>query len=316
MNKAFFIIHKPVIQVQVSTIINKYEIKSATIFIQSDSGRIDIKTVSQWNCLKNIETNFEEIDFNKLNKDWITKKINQYNYDIVALPLLIGRVFYKNLKQIKKRSRVINLCDGSCEKGTIFEFYLRIEIKTFKDFIRSYIKSLERRNYLADESYSAFYPLQSCFSKRTFNIQKPIINIEKKVFFESLTKNLNLNEFSLFISGLEYTNEILSKISGVKKYIATSKDKEIFICEKRIEIPFFLCTEDLLTFFKPKRVIGYHSDAIAYAKVLYPDINCYILPSKKISKIWGRFHDVVYRKQLSNYNLIFSKKENLKYIIE
>lgn len=312
MQRALIILHKPSVKDQVVTLLNAFKIDEIDVFVQSDSGRLDIPTVKEWECFKRYDSTkitYNYLDFRKVTYNTIRRLCKNQIYDFVAFPLIIGRPFYKNVRKLRRHALVVNLSDGTSELGSILKSYLRVELKSKLGLIRIIIKSIERYFYKADICFSPFYPLSNVYSKITLPVMPVEVPEKKKEFIIDLCNQEEIHPQALFISGYEFSHQRLSEITKIKNYISTSKDKEIIINGKKYKMPFFLCAEELLTFFEPQIIVGYKSDAVAYAALKFPDSQCVVYDSMDVSKLWGKYYNRIYTSQLKSLKMLHSNPE-------
>lgn len=318
-NHLITIVQKPANESQIESMIAYYRPSHLTLLIQSDSGRIDLESILQWQCIKNYagQLEHENIDFfNVTSKNLRTLLKQKKPFTHIALPLYVGLPYWLNVRWLKQFSTVINLADGSTENTTIKDCFLRIKVKKTNFYHR--LKSILlpviiRRFFKADICFFPFSPTyQSCFAKQSLAVNPISLDQNKKALISKIIKE-NDPEY-LFIGGYEYTPEYLAGLYKTDKFIATSKEKVIIINGEKKPIDLFICAEDVLSVFKPKAVVGCASDAVLSAKLLYPDIPCYALESTGATNSWGTLYNQIYKKQTQNADVIFVTKSELSEI--
>lgn len=311
-NKLVIVVHKPSVESQLDAILIEFDINFLTIIIQSDSGRIDEKTISQWGCVRKFDGRVEylKIDFGVVNRAYLKRYLERCKpFTHVALPMFVNSAYWMNVPWLKKISTVISVSDGSIENTTIEDLTLRMKIKGFgvKDFLKLCVMpSVIRSIGMADICFHPYWPeYNSCLAK----LSKPPGNFlmsDKKIKFIKDILNKHQPKM-LIISGFEHKIEdLLSRIGG-SSWISTSKGKAI-ICNGIVyDFDEYICAEELMTEFEPDLVIGYASDAVCIAKKMHPRAECIVVESSEISKHWGLGYNKAYKKQTNKLNIKYVK---------
>ena len=310
------IVQKPAQATQIESAIIEFKPEKITLILQIDSGRIDKDTVARWQFIKTFsgEVIYDEIDFFQTTVTSLKTKLEQLSpFTHLALPLYVGLPYCLNVLLWKKKAVIINLADGSVENTSIRDCFLRIKMSLNKPLTVLKTIILPIFIYLFCRADICFYPYSptynSCFAKMSKTISPFQLSLDKSRIIEEIMVNYQPEYF--IIGGFEYSPEKIAQTLGISKYMATTKEKALWINGEKITVDEFLCAEEVLSIFRPKVVVGTVSDAILSAKIIYPDVPCFAFESSQAHSTWGTFYNQIYKKQTSKAGVQFIPKSQI-----
>lgn len=304
------IVQKPAQEAQLQAMLEAFQPDRITLLVQTDSGRIDRESIQRWNCVASFSGTvvFEDIDFFTVTRTALRRRLEAFMpFNHVALPLYVGFPYWSNVRWLKRFSTVINLADGSTENTSIRDCFLRIKVKQARSYQQLkglFLPPLIHALYRADICFFPFAPIyESCFSRKSLPAGRIHLSPEKAEAIKSLVARADPQH--MLIGGFEHTPESIAARWGVSKYVATTKDKFIWLNGEKVATDHFICAEEVLEVFRPKSVIGCASDAVIAARLLYPDTPCHALESAGATEQWGSLYNEIYAKQSEKIGVTF-----------
>lgn len=137
------------------------------------------------------------------------------------------------------------------------------------------------------------------FVKKTVKASIPTLDPKKKKFIEEKTSG---QKRTLLIAGFGYDVDRMAEYTGLKQYIATSKNREIIIDGTEYPLDEYICAEEVLLSGCVDEIIGYNSTAMCWAYLLdNVRITCY--ESTQLSHLYGFMNGRLTRKTMKRCGL-------------
>jgi hypothetical protein len=302
------VVFKSNAEFQVAAMIARIQPRKVVIFFQRSGDRLSEETVRSWRCLSlfGSELFVRELDFRGLTvRSFRDLALSYGTPSHIAVPLLVGAPFWVNVRFFRRFAEVINISDGSSENTSIRDSFFRLKFKWRKPYTilkTILLPALIRFVGRADTCYHPYAPLYgSCFSRESFPVSEPDADDPRYASIAALIKQAGA--VCLLIGGFDFPAERLAEEFGVRCWVATSKNKELWVNGVRFALDINVCAEEVIELFQPKVVIGYASEAILAAKFRHPSARCFAILTPEIGKKWGSLHNWTYVKQARKLNI-------------
>jgi hypothetical protein len=297
------VVHKPAVEAQLAAMIAKFQPRKVVLLLHTAGQRIDEVTVREWTCIRQYRGELElpAFSFDGLTAGRLKQQLSAIEpLTHVAVPIFVGSSFWGVVPWLRRRGiTVVNISDGTVENTTILDSFLRLKLR-FSDPFRI-VKSLIlpptiRLIGRADLTFHPFWPTySSCFSRRSEAEAPWVLSDAKRPLVDAILRDQAPQD--LVIGGYEWPAARIAQEIGSESWVATSKGKELIVNGQAHPLPWFLCAQELLSVFRPTRVVGYSSDALAVARHFYPDVPCIAIHSEGAKAEWGTLHNRMYEVQ-------------------
>lgn len=287
--KALVMVYKVAVLPQLQAILNRYPVSELTLVYHTQGGRMSEAVIRRCGLegLAGRRVEFHGFNFFKEFPQFYQLARSQ-KWDLVAIPFVGGRVYYRLRYWFDKSVKFIVINDGTCECSSLLDFYRRIRIHKPLDYVKA-ILMLTEMACLArgEEAYSIFYPLKSCFAKAVFPASPLPVPAEKAVRIRKMVSAPGPVEYAVQGYGLKY-EDIVRKFK-FRNPVTTVKQP--------LDSQDFVSGEEVVDVLRPQRVVGYCCEVLMYAKKLYPETECIAIMDPETDEKWGRQHNAIYRKQ-------------------
>lgn len=206
--------------------------------------------------------------------------------DIFAAPFVRYRQIWKLIEILPSEVTTVHLSECLTDSFGHLGYRIAYRGNSIKTWLTLPFAKYYAISHKADICYFPMFPnISNSFVKETRIAIKPNLSDNKRKLISFLTKD---QKRPLLISGFGYNINKMASFLGLQKFIATSKNKEIFLDGEKIPLEQHICAEELLLCDVVSEIIGYNSTAMIWAKHLYPDmpIKCY--EASGLNKTYGR----------------------------
>ncbi len=299
-------IGRPPELLELNEAINYYGISKVYITITNKS-RLEKNAIAIFFKENNPEILFEYLDY-----DFTNKKVADYNsflesykneFDLYALALGYNRPIYKLSRLLKERKEtIVHISDGAPHAFSLFGYILGFRTRSIITFLKGCYIYFEYKKAKADVCFFSLYPNTCCFSKKTLPIKE---NLEYRPKGIESIKDIE----TLVVSGWGMnTEELITYFDINNSYCASSKDLNININGKVIELEEYITGEDIVNFSNIKRVVGTASTVLLYAKNKYPHLEVDCVLTGVLNETFGIFFESEWKKLGKKMGINFYKK--------
>jgi hypothetical protein len=287
--KALILAHKVAVLPQVREILNRYPVRQLAFVYPTEGGRMSEPIIrectSDWLGQRSVE--FHAFDF-FTERPQFYELARKGEWDLVAIPFVGGRAYYRLRYWCAKSVKFIVISDGTCECSSLMDFYRRIRIKRPSDYLKILVMAAEMACLArAEEAYSVFYPLRSCFAKVVYPATPLPVSSAKAEQIRRLAPSPG--DVSYVVQGYGIAFEDVVRKFHLVNAVTTVK--------RPLNSQAFFTGEELVDVLRPKRVIGYCCEVLLYAKKFYPKTECIAIMDPATDRKWGLHHNAIYRKQ-------------------
>jgi hypothetical protein len=273
--KLLAFLNKPNDQAVLEAAVLHYTPSKIHIFVPLDNERLDKETVNEWHVVRDNPTNASVTIHGYEMNSWcamdIVQAVAQYAQegDAVALPTTVRRAFMDAVPLLRAAGMTtVEIPDGLNSAFGLLGHALAVRL-TLNPFslvkcVRALIKTPRCR---ADISFYPFFPLKSAFARVTLPAAPQRISRQK---IDALAGLIH-GERPCLVGLSLLSAETIAKKLGIRQYVATTKQKKLIVDGHHHDLPFYLCTEEVLACMKPSFTIGYASNAVVMAKILHAD---------------------------------------------
>ncbi len=282
-------LHKAAVLAQARAILEDHEIHSVDFIYPTEGGRMSEKMIrsslAPW--IRGKQLFFHPLNFFNQMEDFLAL-VQREKWNLAAFPLVGGRPFYRARKTLSKNTRFIVISDGTCECSTLWDFYNRIRIHSYADYVKALIMLVEvKADIKNNEAYSLFHPLPCCFASQTYPAPRIPVPKSRETLIRTMPSHSGPVEYVVQGYGVKYEDCIkkfhLSNPVTTVKHPMDSED--------------FVTGEDIVDVLRPKRIIGYCCEVLLYARKFLPEADCIAILDPAIEQKWGRRHNAVFLKQ-------------------
>lgn len=223
--------------------------------------------------------------------------------DVLAAPFIRYRNIWSYISETKKRGIVsIHLSESLPDSFGRLGYRLGFRLQNGSD-AKEILKQLcimplmygYATQHMPDFCFYNMAPaVKNPFVKKTIKASIPALDAHKKSF---LLEHATGEKRPLLIAGFGYDLDKMVEVLQVKRYIATSKNREIIIDGIIYPLDEYICAEEVLLSGCVDAIIGYNSTAMCWAYLLGGvEITCY--ESKALSRQYGFMNGSLTRKTL------------------
>lgn len=268
-------LNKPNDEAVIEAAVEHFRPEEIRLFLPTDNARLDEATVLLWSFVERRDPKgilIKPYEMNTITAAEIlglSKDAASGLDAIVALPTSVRRAFMDAIPLLRRSGiRSIEIPDGLNSAFGLLNHSLAIRLQrnpiTWLKTLRALVKT---PGCVADFSFFPFYPLNSFLARTTFPSAPPRIHRTKSEFLKNY-----LDDSRPLLVGLEELSAgAMAEKLGIKRYLATCKEKNLIVDGRSIELPFYLCAEEVLASLNPLFTIGYASNAVVMAKKIHPE---------------------------------------------
>jgi len=287
--KAFFLLHKIAVLAQAAEILRRHPVTDLTLAYCTEGGRMSEAAIRE---RLGPQLEGRQVAFRAFNlftdRPQLHALIRATHWELVAIPFVGGRPYYKTRAWFPATVRFIVLSDGTCECTSLLDFYRRIRIHTPPDYAKvalmmAGIVLLAR----ADAAYSLFHPLPCCFARRTLPAPPLPIHPARAERIRAMAHGAGPIDY--ICPGYNVAFEDVVRRFDCRNPVATSK--------RPAHEDDIVVGEDIVDVLRPRRVIGYCCEVLMYAKRFHPETECIAIMDPATDSKWGRDHNRIFRKQ-------------------
>lgn len=222
--------------------------------------------------------------------------------DIFVAPFIRYRDLWKMVPELRNKN-ILTIHISECLPDSFGHLGYRLGFRgnNLKSWLTLPFAKIYAITHKPDKCYFPMFPeIRNSFVKETLPVLVPTLSKDKKQTILNLCKQ---ECRPLLITGFGYDLEKMLSSLNLKKFIATSKNKEIIIDGNTIPLDYHICAEEVLLSGLVTEIIGYNSTAIVWAKKLYPDIPIHCFESLTLKKSYGFLYNILSKKSLQNIGI-------------
>jgi hypothetical protein len=222
--------------------------------------------------------------------------------DIFCAPFIRYHSIWTFVRLARDRQiKTVHLSETLPDTFGLLGYRLGFRGRSLKSWLSSPLAVMYARMNKPDLCFFPMMPeIANPFVKDSRQASIPPLANEKLYHLKSIITD---EPRTLLISGFGYDHFNMASASGCKRWIATSKNKEIFIDGNRVELPYHVTAEEVLMLKRPPRLISYTGTAVVWAKRIYPglDIECY--KASGLDYQYGSLYSVMASRSLNKIGI-------------